>query len=257
MDIRLVIVGGALWALASVAASAPVAAQSSTAAVKGAVDSTLSIERATQERQERWAAERSELIARYKTAKASIGYLSDRKATMEERLGGIQSAVAELERSLAESGRLQRNLQDTLDAICTRLESEVRVDLPFLREEREARLASLKADLARPGTAGGEKLRRLLEALQVETSYGGGVELTQERILMGADTLFVDLLRLGRVSLLFRTTDGKTIGEYDRGAAAWRELPGKYARNIGLAIDMATRMRAVEIVSLPIGRIQP
>jgi len=257
MNTRLVIVGGALCALAALVASGPLRAQPNATGIKKTVDSTLTIERETQQKKERWAAERNELIARYKTAKASIGYLAEREATTEERLAGIEAATAELERSLRESSRLQRNLQDTLGAIYARLEREIRGDLPFLREEREARLASLKSELARPGEAGGEKLRRLLEALQVETSYGSGVEVTQERIVEGSDTLFVDLLRPGRVSLFYRTTDGKKIGEYDRGAGGWRELPGKYARNIGLAIDMATRTRPVEIVSLPIGRIQP
>jgi hypothetical protein len=253
----MVIAGCTFCALAAVVASGSPKAQSNPADIKKTVDSTLTIERETQQRQERWAAERNEFIARYKTAKAAIGYLAERKATTEERLAGIESAAAELERSLRESSRLQRNLQDTLGAIYTRLEHEVRSDLPFLSAERETRLVSLKSELARPAEAGGEKLRRVLEALQVETSYGSGVEVTQERIVRSSDTLFVDLLRLGRLSLYYRTTDGKKIGEYDRGSGTWRELPGKYARNIGLAIDMATRTRPVEIVSLPIGRIQP
>jgi hypothetical protein len=247
----------ALIAAALVAAAGGVHAQSGGGDVKKTVDSTITIEHATQEQKARWAAERNELTARYKTAKASIEFLATRKTAAAERLAATEAAIAELDRSLAESKRLERNLEDTLNAVHARLESRVRADLPFLPAERETRLASLKAEIAKPATSGGEKLRRLLEALQVETGYGNEIEVTQERIAIGSDTLFVDLMRLGRVSLFWRTTDGEKIGEYDRGAGHWVELPGKYSRSIGLAMQMASRMRPVEIITLPIGRIRP
>jgi uncharacterized coiled-coil protein SlyX len=242
---------------AILAASGSVGAQSGGTDVKKTIDSTITIERATQEQKEQWSAERNELIARYKTAKASIEFLAARRASVEERLAASEAAIAELERSLTESKRLERNLQDTLNVILARLERRGQADLPFLPAERQTRLASLKTDLNKPGISAGERLRRLLEALQVETSYGNEVEVTQERINLGADTLFVDLLRLGRVSLFWRTTDGKKIGEYDQGSGRWSELPGKYGRDIELAMQMASRMRPVEIVRLPIGRIRP
>ena len=53
-----------------------------------------------------------------------------------------------------------------------RLEESVARDLPFLTEERSLRLASLRQELVRPDIAGAEKLRRLLEALQIEAQYG-------------------------------------------------------------------------------------
>jgi seryl-tRNA synthetase len=247
----------ALIAAALVAVAGGVEAQSEGSDVKKTVDSTIAIEHATQEQKARWAAERNELTARYKTAKASVEFLAARKTAAADRLAATEAAIAELERSLAESKRLERNLEDTLNAVCARLESRVRADLPFLPAERETRLASLRAEIAKPATSGGEKLRRLLEALQVETGYGNEIEVTQERIALGSDTLFVDLMRLGRVSLFWRTTDGKKIGEYDRGTDRWIELPGKYSRSIGLAMQMASRMRPVEIITLPIGRIRP
>ena len=248
---------GALCAAMALSAAAPLAAQSGGNEIRKTVDSTLAIERETQKKQERWAAERNELVARYKTAKAAIGYLGERAQSSGDRLAEIDKAIADLERSVRESTRLERNLQDTLNAVFVRFDAQVRGDLPFLREEREARLALLRSDLARPGEIGAEKLRRVLEALQVETGYGGTVEVTQEKIVFGGDSLFVDLLRLGRVSLFWRTTDGKKVGEFDRGTGQWIELPGKHSRNIGLAIDMASRMRPINIITLPIGRIQP
>ncbi len=246
-----------LFAGAALTVTGGAAAQSKGTDLKKMVDSTITIDRETQKRQEQWASERAELVARYKTAKASLEFLSPKKSAAEERLAGVESAIAGLERNLTESKRLEYSLSDTLNTIYGGLESRVRSDLPFLPAERTGRLAALKEDLNQPALSGAEKLRRLLEALQVETGYGNNVEVTQERIALGSDSLFVDLMRIGRISLFWRTTDGERIGEYDRAANRWIELPDNYRRDIGLAMDMATRMRPVEIITLPIGRIRP
>jgi hypothetical protein len=133
----------------------------------------------------------------------------------------------------------------------------VEQDLPFLREERQSRLAYLREEIVNPGTIGAEKLRRLLEALMIEMNYGSTVEVTQEQIEIGGETLFVDVLRLGRISLFWRTTDGERAGEFDRAGNRWVEFPSKYNRAIGEAMEMATRVRPVEMTSLPLGRIRP
>jgi hypothetical protein len=232
-------------------------AQSQTGDLGETVDGTVEIERGTQEKQDAWADEKAELQARYRTAQANVGYLTERRDGEAEKAAALQARVAELQRRLEESQRLQASLEDTLSAILLRLESWVERDLPFLPQERSTRLELLRQELARPDVAGADKLRRLLEALQIEAAYGGTVEVHQDQIVVGEEELFVDILRLGRISVFWRTPDGERVGEYDRAGGAWVELPGKHRRPIGLAMDMAARIRPVELVALPLGRIQP
>jgi len=71
------------------------------------------------------------------------------------------------------------------------------------------------------------------------------------------DEVNVDVLRLGRVALFWRTPDGARAGVYDPGAAAWVERDSGERRRIGLALEMATRTRPIEVVDLPLGRIAP
>jgi hypothetical protein len=135
------------------------------------------------------------------------------------------------------------------------LEDWVGRDLPFLLDERNHRLDLLRSELVRPDVTGAEKLRRILEALQIEAGYGNTVEVDQQKIVVSGEEIFVDMLRLGRVSVFWRTPDGKRVGEWDRGTAHWVELPGKYRRSIGYAMEMASRTRPIELISLPLGRI--
>ena len=123
------------------------------------------------------------------------------------------------------------------------------------RRSRARRVASLKDDMARPDATSAEKLRRLLESLQVEAGYGASVEVTEAQIDVAGEELYVDVLRLGRLALFWKTPDGERVGEFDQASASWVELDGKYRRNIINAMEMATRMRPIELIALPLGRI--
>jgi hypothetical protein len=247
MSILLLCLAGAVFAYA----------QSEIDDLGKTVDGTIQIEQGTQQKQDAWADEKAELQARYRTAKANVAYLTEKRDAEAEKAAALQERVAELKRRLAESQRLQESLEDTLSAILHRLEDWVDRDLPFLPEERTARLDLLRQELARPDVPGSDKLRRLLEALQVEVAYGGTVEVYQGQITVNTEELFADILRLGRISVFWRTPDGDRVGEFDRARQDWIELPAKYRRAIGVAMDMAARIRPVELVSLPLGRIQP
>ncbi len=237
--------------------SLPIFAQNEKEKVDETVEETITIEHRTQARRDEWSKEKSDLILRLRTARVNVQYLTERKVFEQRKADALAGSIAELERRLDESSRLQADLQDTLNVILGRLEDRVASDLPFLPEERRARLTKLRGEIVNPETIGAEKLRRLLEALVIETNYGNTVEVTQAEIDLEGEKLFVDVLRLGRISIFWRTTDGKRAGQYDIATGGWVELPGNYHRNIGEAMEMASRMRPIEVISLPLGRIQP
>jgi hypothetical protein len=223
--------------------------------LKKKVDGTISIQQKTQGQRDGWAEEKSELEARYRTAKANVEYLSKRRETVEKKYNALKDRIAELERRLDESDKLQNSLQDTLNSVMDKLESWIYQDLPFLMDERVARLEALKKEIVKPDVSGAEKLRRMLEALQVEANYGGNVEVYQQKIAIESDTLFVDVLQIGRASVFWRTPDGELVGGYDPASRAWIRLPDKYNKPVSEAMEMASRIRPVELIELPLGRI--
>lgn len=251
---RILLVALSLTMLAGIAS---LFAQSEPEKLKQTVDKTVGIQKETQQSQDQWEKEKAELVARYRAAQVNVNFLSERKAVEDKRLKALEESVAEMERRLEEADRLSLTIQDTLNTVLNRLEDWVNRDLPFLMEERQSRVAYLKKELVKPDVSDADKLRRLLEALQIEMNYGSTVEVTQQRIGLEGEDLFVDLVRVGRVSVFWRTPDGKRCGEFDRGTRQWVELPGKYNRSIATAMDMASRMRPVELHALPLGRIQP
>jgi hypothetical protein len=221
----------------------------------GAVDQTIATERSMQERKDDWAGERAELGNRYRIAKSNVEWLQQRLTVERERAAALDDRVRELRRRLDESTRLQAVIQDSLVAVLHRLDRVVAADLPFLVEERETRLRHLRGELARPEVDAAEKLRRLLEALLIEAQYGQTVEVTPERITLDGREMFVDVLRLGRLAVFWRTPDGAQVGTWDPVTGAHVALADRYARDLKKAMEMATRMRPVQLLSLPLGRI--
>ncbi len=243
----------ATWVVVIVAPSPVVADQDLGTAAADAIETR----RDTQVQQDAWAVEREALRARWRALNHEVDWLDERAELESARTAALQERVDELSRRLAESDRLEASLQDSLLTILDRLEDAVALDTPFLGEERALRLAGLRRELVRPDVPAAEKLRRLLESLQVEAAYGGSVEMTGERIDVDGVVLTVDMLRIGRLSLFWRTPDGKRVGTWDPAADTWIELPEGERRTVGLAMDMAARLRPVEVLSLPVGRIAP
>lgn len=248
---------GLLLCLAAGRSFAQTSAQTDSGRAREATGQAIDTRQQTQQEQDSWSDEKAALVARYRAAQANVAWLADRKAEETARVAALDARIAELGRRLAEADRLEGSMQDTLAVIFDRLAESVQTSLPFLPAERTLRLESLSTELMRPDVASGEKLRRLLEALQVEAAYASSVEVYQDRITVGGEDLHADVLRLGRVALFWRTPDGDRVGNFDQATSAWAELPGSVNRPIALAMEMATRMRPVEIIDLPLGRITP
>lgn len=238
----------ALWAQDPAGAEAAEQARTATG-------EAIATRQQTQQEQDAWSDEEAALNARYRAAKANVAWLAERKAEEEARVAAIATRVAELGRRLDEAVRLEDSLQDTLLVIFDRLATSVDRSLPFLPAEREQRLASLADELVQPDVAASEKLRRLLEALQVEAGYASSVEVYQDRIAVDGEDIHADILRLGRVALFWRTPDGERVGTFDQGDDRWTGLPDSHKRNLGLAVEMATRRRPIELIELPLGRV--
>jgi len=220
------------------------------------VDKRIDTAEGTQQQLDQWSTEREQLEARYRTAKLNIFYLKDRLEVAESRADLLYSQVEEFERRLVQADRLKSTINDTMQVVLTRLENAVAADQPFLVAERRKRLDDLRTLMVDGEVIEAEKLRRLLEALLVEAKYGETVEVTQESIDLNGKEVFVDLLRVGRMSLFFMTPDKTLAGTFDPAQQKYVELPGDHYRRIDKAMEMASNMRPVELISLPLGRIE-
>jgi hypothetical protein len=172
-------------------------------------------------------------------------------AQQQEQLKSQQDEMASIERQIAQLDATNREVQPLMQQMVDTLAQFVAVDVPFLIEARTDRVQGLKDMMARADVTVSEKYRRILEAYQIELEYGRTLEAYQGRIGTGAEARTVEFVRIGRVSLLYRTIDGSETGYYDASKKTW--VPdAAYKQAVETAIRVAQRNGAQELLTVPV-----
>lgn len=216
---------------------------------------TLEIQRQTQKEEDRWVSEKEALAAKF-TA------LEERKKKLEVLHAEVRKAVEDKTRSLAsleqqmeDFSKTSREIEPFLGVIYERLVRSVHESPSFLAGERSARVEKLGLILKDGSIQISEKFRRLTEVLMVEAEYGGTVDVYPETIHLSGKDLRVRIFRLGRVALFCQSLDRKVSGVYDMGSGHWQVLPKPYNKDMDTAVEIASKRRPAEIVTLPLGRM--
>jgi hypothetical protein len=219
----------------------------------------IDVHRRTQQAEDQWADQKTTLDAKYQALLDQKAQLEKRQDVMAAELAACRARVSETERKTIEVARVSSRMQSTLESIVSQLAVFIQADLPFSAAERFRRLAELKTVLSGPDETLAEKCRRTLETLQIELEYGRSLEVNEDIIAiddLDSRSVAVEVVRVGRMALFFRTPDGQTVGWYDRAAGKWRLLAAEYERSINLAAEMALHRRPMDLVKLPLGRIE-
>jgi hypothetical protein len=128
----------------------------------------------------------------------------------------------------------------------------VKTDAPFLKEERRKRSEELQALMGRADVTTSEKFRRIMEAYQIENEYGRTLEAYRGVLTKNDQPVTVDFLRVGRLSLVYQTLDGKEQGVWDHAAKKWVDLEGEYRRPLRDALRVARKQAAPNILTIPL-----
>ncbi len=131
------------------------------------------------------------------------------------------------------------------------LDQFIKLDVPFLIEQRTARIDHLKSLMARADVSISEKYRLIMEAYQIELEYGRTLETYEGTLTADNQARTVQFVRLGRVSLMYRTLDGDEAGYWDATQKQW-VADDSYADAIDRAIGVASKKIAPELLIAPV-----
>lgn len=221
------------------------------------VSTTISTEAKAQEKADEWNWNKKVVLDDIRLLKYRITWLQYRQEKNRIYIEGVKENIANLEFKKAELNKLREQLEPYLEEVIERLAAFVEQDIPFLPEERQRRLNALRDSMNNYNVPLSEKMRRVFaEGLQIEAQYGKMIEAWEDVTLNlgGADTQ-VTIFRLGRVGMIYMSIDQTQIGRWNQKTKQWEPLPEDYIRDVRVALDMAQRRRAAEIVDLPIGAL--
>jgi len=161
--------------------------------------------------------------------------------------------IATLDESIANVEVVTREIPLLMERMMTSVEQFVELDLPFLLETRRNRVTFARNAMDNPDVSIAEKFRQVLVLYQNETLYGRTHETYQDTIVLNGEERDVNILRVGRIALLFQTTDRQITGRWNNESRQWEELPaGEYRTAIQAAIRVSSGLDAPRIIELPI-----
>ena len=172
---------------------------------------------------------------------------------LDEQLANQQREIGSIENSISNATLIERQLMPLLTRMVDALGSYIELDLPFLIEERRARVDKLRKLLVRADLTTAEKCRRVLEAYQIENDYGRTIEAYKGRLELADGVFDVEFLRVGRISLTYRDASGSRMGAWNQQAGDWQTLTeGQHRRNLARGLKIARQEMAPELFTVPL-----
>jgi len=207
--------------------------------------------RAAQDRIDQLDDETQKLLSEYRRAVADAESYARYADQLDVQIRSQQGEIDGMNQQLLQVETTQREVGPLMEKMLATLGEFVALDVPFLVEERAKRVATLQEMMDRADVTFSEKYRRILEAYQVEMEYGRTIEAYEGRLGEGDDARTVQFLRVGRVSLLYQTLDGKETGYWDSGKKAW-VVDADYAHGFKEGLAVARKTSAPELLLVPV-----
>ena len=232
-----------LWA----AATATLAQAAKVGDVVKTSDQWLVAQADSQKRVDGLADEQRDYADRYRTTLRETEGL---KLYLQQLRAQLKSQEAEMEAIRGESRELDRTnieILPLMQNMLASLEQFVSLDVPFLLEDRKARIARLNEMMPRADVTVSEKFRRIVEAYQIEMEYNRTIEAYRAD-LKGKT---VDFLRVGRVGLFYQTPDGKQTGYWDATKKDWI-VDDDYDEGVKEGLKVARKQTSPNLLVVPV-----
>lgn len=192
------------------------------------------------------------MLEQYRSAKHQTKTLLTYNAHLDSLLASQEQEKQSLTQQLEQIEITQREIVPLIINMQKSLEQFVALDLPFLPKERQERLQKLTAMMSRADVTTAEKFRRLIEAYQIENSYGNTIEAYRGNIQLENQESSVDFLRLGRVALYYQRLDGSESGYWNQNEKRWQTLDSSHNTSIRKGLRIARKETAPDLLTLPI-----
>ncbi len=193
-----------------------------------------------------------EAFANYKRQADLVDALQVYNAGLRRTIAAQLVTIANYYQSISEIAVLQRQIPPLMERMMTALEQFVALDLPFQQDVRNARLTLIRNAFDNSSVNIAEKFRVVLQEYQTQNTYGRIMNSYSNILPIGGVDRDVDILRVGRIALLYQTSDQTSTGVWDTQSNQWVALPDEYRRPVATGIRMAQQLSSTEILELPI-----
>ena len=196
--------------------------------------------------------ETQDLLGQYRLVLQQIDRLVAYNDYVERLIVDQEAQIIDIRKQLDQFALIERGIVPLmLDSIDT-LDKFIDLDVPFLLEERRDRVARLRTIMDLSDVTVSEKYRQIMDAYQIETTYGRDIEAYTGLLEIDGESRQVDFLRIGRTSLTYQTPDQEETGFWNKQDKQWEKLPNKYQNYVTQGLRVARKQVTPNILELPI-----
>jgi Protein of unknown function (DUF3450). len=242
------------WYLAlavCVAAGKPLAAEPLDTAIQNTMAANKEA-RETQAKVEKLDDQARDQAQEYRAALEQTESLAIYNGQLEKLIGKQREELSSIADQLSRAEETQRNIVPLMLRMIDVLEKFIALDMPFVMEERRGRLQTIKEMMDRPDVTLPDKYRRIMEAYQIEVEYGRTIDTMSGMITLDGKNNTVNLLRIGRIALLYQTLDGKNSGYWSKKDQTWKNLDHDYNPSIRRGILIARKQSTPDFFKIPL-----
>lgn len=196
--------------------------------------------------------ETRKLLNEYKTVLKEIEGLRVYNRQLEKQIGNQEVEMAALSESIDKVTIIERQITPLMLRMIDGLEQFVNLDMPFLIKERNDRIDRLREMMDRADVAVSEKFSQVLRAYQIENEYGRTMETYGDTIMIDGVERKVDILKVGRVALVYQTPDGEETGMFNKNTNAYEAVGDEYQASVRQGIRMARQQATQDMFSIPV-----
>ena len=186
------------------------------------------------------------LLSDYKIVLKEIEGLRVYNRQLEKQIANQEREMAQLSSSIDEVTVIERQITPLMLRMIDGIEQFVELDVPFLLDERRARIERLREIMV------SEKFSQVLRAFQIENEYGRTMETYGTTIMLDGVERQVDMLKVGRIALVYQTPDGEETGMWNVDAGRYQAVDDSYEGSVRQGIRMARQQASIDMLSLPI-----
>lgn len=160
--------------------------------------------------------------------------------------------VARFQKQIAEIKTTRQGIVPLMYQMISALKQYVDNDIPLNKEQRLTRIIKLEKMMHRADVNDAEKYRRILEAYQIELKYGMKLGSYQDQIEFEGDSLSVDVIHLGRISMVARSLNESMFWVWNQGKEQWQVLDNNLKSELDKAYSIAQKHTAPSLILLPV-----
>ena len=215
-------------------------------------DATVKEGARSQQRIDELDEEASALLAEFRAQVKQLELTERYNVSRARQVENQQEDIASFEQDLENVEGVKRAVTPLMEEMIAQLERLVAADVPFLPEERAARLERLRNVMADSSQNEATRYGFILEAFQIEAEYGRTISAYDGTVEVDGEELAVEFLRIGRVALIYKTSDDQILRIYNKETGQFEDLDRSFLDDVREAFRVAKNQAAPRVLAIPV-----